>query len=278
MEDTLKFPDISLFREDSYKTRANSASFLCKLFSPMGLGFYIPAFYYVWKSSRDAKKDRFDRLNWFFHSFNYFKCIERFGGTVEVSGMDNLRISESSVIFVSNHMSTLETLVLPSIILPSKEYLSIVLKEQLLKIPVFKHILKAINPIAVTRKNPIDDYKTIIKAGTERLKNDISVLVFPQTTRTAKFDPEKFNTIGVKLAKRTKKQIIPVALKTDFWGNGKMIKDLGKIDRKKTVHFAFGKPITIEGNGKQQHQQIIDFIQTKLSKWNDTDTNKKNTQ
>ena len=61
--------------------------------------------------------------------------------------------------------------------------------------------------------------------------------------------------------------VVPIALLTDAWGNGKWFKDLGPIDPQKPVRIAFGKPITIEGRGNQQHQQIIDYIQTKLSEW-----------
>jgi len=51
--------------------------------------------------------------------------------------------------------------------------------------------------------------------------SDISVLIFPQTTRDLRFDPNKFNTLGIKLAKRAKVPVIPVAVKTDAWGMGK---------------------------------------------------------
>ncbi|MCJ8332373.1 MAG: 1-acyl-sn-glycerol-3-phosphate acyltransferase, partial [Lentisphaeria bacterium] len=61
--------------------------------------------------------------------------------------------------------------------------------------------------------------------------------------------------------------LIPLALKTDFWGNGKIIKDLGKISPAKTVHFEFSEPVIVE-NTKVEHQKVIDFIQNCLKKWN----------
>ena len=64
--------------------------------------------------------------------------------------------------------------------------------------------------------------------------------------RTVTFDPEQFNTIGVKLAQKAKVPIIPLALKTNAWGNGKVLKDFGCIDTSKTVHFAFGEPIEVQ--------------------------------
>ena len=51
---------------------------------------------------------------------------------------------------------------------------------------------------------------------------NISVLIFPQTTRELFFDPKKFNTLGIKLAKRAKVPVIPIAVKTDAWWHGQM--------------------------------------------------------
>ena len=53
------------------------------------------------------------------------------------------------------------------------------------------------------------------------LKKIISVWVFAQTTRELLLDPKKFNTLGIKLAKRARVPVIPVAVKTDAWGMGK---------------------------------------------------------
>ena len=61
--------------------------------------------------------------------------------------------------------------------------------------------------------------------------------------------------------------MVPAALKTDFWGNGKRLRDFGPIDTSKGIHFAFGEPITIEDNGKEQHRLCIEFIQSHLDQW-----------
>jgi 1-acyl-sn-glycerol-3-phosphate acyltransferase len=79
--------------------------------------------------------------------------------------------------------------------------------------------------------------------------------------------PDKFNSIGVKLAQRADVPVVPVALVTDAWPNGKLLKDFGKIDPTKTVRFSFGAPILIKGRGTDQNQQIIRFITTTLEAW-----------
>ncbi len=127
--------------------------------------------------------------------------------------------------------------------------------------------MRSRNPIALERKHPREDLVKVMTDGTERLKNGFSVVAFPQSTRTVQFDEAEFNSLGVKLAKKAGVRIIPVAIKTDFWGNSKIFKTFGKLDRKKIIYMEFGEPLTVEGNGSNEHQKCVNFIKTKLDLW-----------
>jgi 1-acyl-sn-glycerol-3-phosphate acyltransferase len=157
-------------------------------------------------------------------------------------------------------------MVLPAIISQFKDS-TFVVKQSLVDYPVFKHIMRSRDPITVGRTNPRDDLKAVFEGGEVRLKAGRSIVIFPQTTRTEVFQPSEFNTIGIKLAKRAGVPVVPIALKTDAWGNGRYLKDFGKIDPSKKVFFEFGKPLTIAGRGDEEHQQIIAFISGKLKEW-----------
>jgi 1-acyl-sn-glycerol-3-phosphate acyltransferase len=61
--------------------------------------------------------------------------------------------------------------------------------------------------------------------------------------------------------------VVPLALLTDAWGNGKRVKDFGKIDPTRKVHLAFGEPMHIVGQGTREHQAVIEFIRGKLREW-----------
>jgi 1-acyl-sn-glycerol-3-phosphate acyltransferase len=61
--------------------------------------------------------------------------------------------------------------------------------------------------------------------------------------------------------------VVPLALKTDAWGTGKIIKDFGPVDKNKKVFFAFGEPMKIKDRGSEEHQKVIDFIQNNLAQW-----------
>jgi 1-acyl-sn-glycerol-3-phosphate acyltransferase len=166
-------------------------------------------------------------------------------------------------------MSTLETFVLPVILAPLRP-VTFVVKGSLVRYPVFGPVMRSRDPIVVERTNPRADLKTVLDGGAERLARGVSVIVFPQTTRTPLFDPAEFNTIGVKLARRAGVPVVPLALKTDAWGNGRLIKEWGRIDPSRSIHFAFGPPRDITTRGGDEHEDIVRYIAAHLTAWGGT--------
>ena len=61
--------------------------------------------------------------------------------------------------------------------------------------------------------------------------------------------------------------VVPVALKTDFQGNGKIFKDMGPVDPTKTLYIKFGKPELVEGKAQDMHRRVIAFILQNLRAW-----------
>lgn len=217
-------------------------------------------------SNRQARKGIYDGVRWYNSSVDVLKSLERAGIKMHFTGMFNLKKVEGPVVFISNHMSTLETMVLPSIIQPIKKVVYVI-KEELSRYPLFGTIAKARDPILVGRENPREDLKIVLEEGSKRIQAGKSVIIFPQRTRSPFFEPASFNSLGIKLAKRNSVPVIPIALISDAWGNGKFIKDIGKIDPKKVVHISFGEPLNISGNGNEEHQKVIDFISSKFFEW-----------
>ncbi|MCX6170886.1 MAG: lysophospholipid acyltransferase family protein [Ignavibacteriales bacterium] len=217
-------------------------------------------------SNRQAKKGIYDDVRWYDSSVDTRESLERAGIKMHFTGMDNLRKVDGPVVFVSNHMTTMETTILPSIIRAVKPVVYVI-KEELSKYPLFGPVALARDPILVGRENPREDLRIVLEEGSKRIQNGKSIIIFPQRTRSMVLDPTFFNSLGNKLAKRNNVPVIPIALITDAWGNGKFIKEAGKIDPSKPVHIAFGEPLFIKGNGSEEHQKIIDFISTKFREW-----------
>ncbi len=211
-------------------------------------------------------KGDYDGTAWMESSLEVLKSLEAIGVRIDISGIDNIRPENGPVVIVGNHMSMMETLILPVMLQPIRD-VTFVVKESLLSYPVFKHVMRSRNPVAVTRTNPRQDFKIVMSEGGERLKNGTSVIVFPQTTRSHSFDPEQMSSIAIKLAKKAKVPIVPLALKTDTWRNGRKFKDFGTLDLEKTAYFSFGKPMLVESKGDTEQAAVNAFIEKKLEEW-----------
>lgn len=252
-------------KNGSYKTTFRDISLLSKIL-PSG-SFYCRLLRIIFKASHMAKQSRYNNAEWSKSSLAVLYAIERAGIKIEINGVDNFISLKQPCIFIANHMSTLETFVLPAIILPFKS-VTFVVKRGLIDYPVFRHIMRSRDPIVVNHKTPREDLKAVLEGGTERLKAGVSIIIFPQATRTTNIEPSNFSTIGIKLAKKANVPVIPIALKTDAWGVSKyLLKDFGKINPSKEAHFAFGKPLWINNRGAEEQGVIIDFISSKLKEW-----------
>ena len=228
--------------------------------------FYPKIAAIVLRASRSSKRGKYGGEKWVRSSLDVLHALESVGIKFEIENFSAFQNMDSPCVFVGNHMSTLETFVLPCLIRPYRE-VTFIVKKELIEYPVFKHVMIHCDPIVVGRMNPREDLKAVMAGGEERLSRNVSIVVFPQTTRMVDFDPKQFNTIAVKLAKRSGVPLVPFALRTDAWGNGKKIKEFGTIDPSKPVHICFGEPLRVSGSGKEEHEFIIQFIMDKLQLW-----------
>ncbi|HPG41966.1 MAG TPA: lysophospholipid acyltransferase family protein [bacterium] len=252
------------FTDNVYRTGAKKISFCKKKFP--NFFFYKNMIKTVIHSSRLGRTNRLTFTAWGKQSIDMLQHLENVGGQFEISGIENIREINTPCVYVSNHMSVLETFVLPCLLIPYQK-IAFVVKESLVKYPVFKHVIGNLEPVVVGRENPRQDLVTVLEQGAERLSRGISMVIFPQRTRMMHFNPEEFNTIGIKLAKRAGVPVVPVAVKTDAWGQGKLVKDFGKVDPAKAVYITFGEPMAITGNGQEQHQKCIEFIKAHTEEW-----------
>ncbi len=258
--------NLPLSIQDHYDTPANTPQlWIHKLFPHFQIVFKYKFLRITLHSRKLSVRGKFPTEEWARSSLDVMKLVESCGGRIHVTGLENIRNCQGPVVFIGNHMSTLETMVLPFLISPIKD-VTFVVKEGLVKNRVFGPVMQSRDPILVSRHNSREDLVNVITRGQEILAGGRSVAIFPQHTRRIEFKPEEFNSLGVKLASKAGVQVIPFALKTDFWVAGRYIKDLGSLDpSNRDVYFSFGKPIDIKGNGKEENKQIIDFIQKELT-------------
>lgn len=248
----------------SYQSPAYPAS-LCNSLFPSCM-FYVRMFTPVARLCYLAKFGKADDYAWVHSSADVMRALERIGCTIHIEGMEYINAVQGPCIFVANHMSTLETFVLPCIIQPRKA-VTFVVKKSLTTMPLFGSVMRSRNPVAIDRKNARQDLVTVLEEGEKRLTQGTSIIIFPQSTRNITFNPANFNSIAVKLAKRARVPLVPIALQSHAWGQGKIMKDFGVISPQIPTRFRFGAPVHIDGTGKAEHAQICAFIQASLEVW-----------
>jgi len=256
-----------LFHSDTYDTPPETPHVLGdRLTMGSGAYFYGRFLQIITRSRWQVARGRYNRAAFIQSGIDIMRLIETCNGRFHITGFDHLRSHQDPLVFVSNHMSALETNTFPGLIAPFKPF-TYVIKASLLNYPIFGPLLASQNPIPVGRADPRSDLKLMLEEGAARIEADKSVLVFPQGTRTNNIDPDSFNTIGVKLARKAGVSILPIAVKTNYWQNGKKLRDFGPIDRSQPIHIAFGPPISVGKNTREAHHAALEFIHSHLMRW-----------
>lgn len=258
-------PAVVLADRDTYCTAPDARLTWLARWAP-ALAFYLPVLRIVFRSSREAGRGVYDGARWTESSVDILRAMESVGMRVTIEGMHVLRAFDGPAVFVANHMSTLETFVLPCLIQPVKP-VTFVVKEDLVRYPVFGPIMRSRDPITVGRANPREDLAAVLRGGEERIRRGVSIIVFPQGTRFSEVSAEQFNSLGAKLASRVGVPLVPVALDSAAWGTGRLVKDLGPIDPGRPVRFRFGEPLAPLGKGAENHEAAVRFIVDTVRAW-----------
>ena len=254
------------FPGDNYQTPSNTPRrWLDKLFLGSRVALHGVFVWEIVKARWLVARNQYDRAAVAATSYAVFKIAEGCNGRFHITGLDHIRNLTEPVVFVSNHMSSLEGNIFNCLLLPHLD-VTYVIKESLTRYPVFGPVMSSRQPVTVGRTNPREDLQKVLEDGTALLQNGRSIILFPQHTRTPIFNPAEFNSLGVKLAKRAGVPLVPIAVKTDFVTNGRYLRDFGPLDRSKPIHVALGRPFPVE-NSKEAHHQVITFIQNHLERW-----------
>ena len=228
--------------------------------------FYGAMLYCVYWARRLASQGRFDQAALAYVSSVTTRSVEWAGGRLHFRGLDELDKVPGPVVIVGNHMSSLETFMIPSLVVPSKP-LGFVVKDSLSRHPLFGPIMRNTRHIAVSRTHARKDLQTVLEGGTKLLQEGVSFCIFPQATRSFEFREDQFNSLGVKLARRAGVPVVPLAVRSDFWGNGRIFKDVGRINPKSDVYLSFGPAVPTSLSPQETQQAVVQFIRKHLRQW-----------
>ena len=203
--------------------------------------------------------------------FSTVTAAEALGMTVTVEGFENRKAVDGPVLYLSNHMSMTETILLPAIML-SFGPLSYVAKESLSRLPFLAKAAAHMGMVPISRVSPREDLMNILRIGAGRLGNGESFLIYPQGTRCEVFSRKRYSSIGAKLAERAGVPIVPVVVDTRCQPTRtkgllrKALKDFGPVDTSLDLRVACGPAIPC-GKSKEMHEAAFSWMAGKLESW-----------
>lgn len=175
------------------------------------------------------------------------------GVKIEVKGKDN--IPKEPVLFVSNHRSYFDILVLHT---TSGKRPGFVAKSEMLKFPLLAWWMEDIACLFLDR-NDLRSGMQMLKDGVERIRQGISVVIFPEGTRNGKDTMLPFKEGSLKMAEKAECPVVPVTMiDTD-----QLLEIRPGFDiRKAKVKVIYGEPFYIKDLPKEYRKKAGSYVQS----------------
>ena len=208
---------------------------------------------------------------WAGFCFSSVTVPERLGMNVVIDGFENRTAVKGPVMYLCNHMSMTETILLPPVLLSFGPF-SYVAKASLAHLPFLEKAAEHMRMVPISRTSPREDLISILKVGTERIAGGDSFLIFPQGTRCEVFSRKRYSSIGAKLAERAGCPVVPLVVDTRCQPTRKtgllrkVFRDYGPVDTSCDIRVSCGPAIPC-GKAKEMHEAAFDWMATKLESW-----------
>lgn len=192
--------------------------------------------------------DRSRRWPTFFQGLWVDWLLRTNGIHLRLEGMENLK-KDQSYILVSNHASILD---IPALISAAPFPVRFLAKKSLLWFPIFGWVLYFSGHILVDRKSARSAFRGLKKAPSI-LKKGISIIVFPEGTRSPDGEVKEFKRGAFLLARHSKFPVVPVSIT----GSYEMLPRHGWCYWPGTIQVRMSEPILTRD---LSHQELRDLM------------------
>ncbi|HWH78023.1 MAG TPA: lysophospholipid acyltransferase family protein [Candidatus Binatus sp.] len=184
--------------------------------------------------------------------------ILRIGGiSLQVEGLQHID-PKQPYIFIVNHQSNVDIPVLVQAL--PKFQLRWIAKKELLRMPFFGWAMWATKHVTVDRSDPQDAVKSLQRAS-ERLAAGISLVVYPEGTRSKDGNLQKFKKGGFLLAVQTKTAVVPVTVN----GSGAVLPAGAWRIRPGLIKVTVEEPISVEGFRPGNLRLLLEQARAKIA-------------
>jgi len=183
-------------------------------------------------------------------------CLLRTNGVgLKLEGIENLKKGQACIP-VSNHASILDIL---GIISAAPFPVRFLAKKSLLWFPIFGWVMYFSDHILIDRESARSALKSLKKASCV-LKKGISIIVFPEGTRSPDGEVKEFKRGAFLLARHSKFPVIPVSIA----GTYEMLPRHGWCFWPGTMHIRMGEPISTRGLSHQESRGLMVKVRERI--------------
>ncbi|MCL5278243.1 MAG: 1-acyl-sn-glycerol-3-phosphate acyltransferase, partial [Deltaproteobacteria bacterium] len=180
------------------------------------------------------------------------------GIKVTIEGLDNVD-RNTPHIFMSNHLSHLDT---AAFIAKIPFRIRFFAKKELLRVPVFGQALYMSRHIIIDRKNTEKAKKSISDAKERIRRYGLSVLVFPEGTRSTTGKLGEFKKGGFVLAIEAGIPIVPIAVK----GSLELLPAHTLLVRSGRIRINIGRPIAAADYTRDTKQALMGKVRAEIER------------
>lgn len=186
-------------------------------------------------------------VNWAFRV-----CLKIAGVNAIILGEENVP-TDTAVLYVGNHRSFFDILLTYVRVPRPTGYVS---KKEMDKWPLLNIWMRYLHCLFLDRENIKEGMKTILTA-IEKVKNGISICIFPEGTRNKNADSFlPFHEGSFKIAVKGEVPIIPITIVN----SAAIFEDQFPKIKKATVVIEYGKPINVEDLDKEARKSISTYV------------------
>ncbi len=172
---------------------------------------------------------------------------------VRVQGLSNIE-PEKSYIYMANHQSNFDIPVLLGYLPVQFRWLA---KAELFKIPVFGRAMLGAGYVKIDRFDQKSAFESI-KEAAQKMKNGVSIMIFPEGTRSKDGSIRPFKKGGFVMAVDSGFPIVPVILRGT---RPIMAKSSLRINRG-DVEMEIAQPIDTAGYSRETKEELMDKVRT----------------
>ncbi len=180
------------------------------------------------------------------------------GISLRVTGLNHVDPNQRYV-FIANHQSNIDIPILIQALIGFQ--LRWLAKKELLWVPLFGWAMWAAKHVTVNRSIRADAFKSLKKAA-ERIANGVSLVFFPEGTRSPDGHLLPFKRGGFWLAVKTQTPLVPITIN----GSGALLRKGDWRIRSGEIEVTVGKPLLVENGHRGKLLAVSNQLRESIAK------------